>query len=307
MQTNSSLAVIMYHYVGPAEEGLLQKCHRVANNKFRSQLDYLQANYQIIDPNTFINVESSEQHGGKPLCLLTFDDGLADHFHNVAPELEQRGLRGTFFVTSGQFEHREILPVHQLQMILANCELSDVKRCLREVLGNALDSQGHRSRRLDGEEISRIKDSVQRIPEPSLRRQVVDELWDRLELNNKTKQLWESVYMTEQQVAKMQQSGHVIGNHTHTHPWLSSLEDEGTQAEIELCSDHHIAMGWGSPSKTLLAYPYGDVGEHQLSTIREIGISHAFTTSPEMNVVEAKRIDPGLLFGRFDTIDEGLF
>lgn len=42
---------------------------------------------------------------GQALICLTCDDGLPVHRHAVAPELVQRGRRGTFYVHRRPFRH----------------------------------------------------------------------------------------------------------------------------------------------------------------------------------------------------------
>jgi peptidoglycan/xylan/chitin deacetylase (PgdA/CDA1 family) len=46
-------------------------------------------------------------NGYKAALSLTFDDGVPAHWEIAAPELERRGLRGTFFVVAGRSQGQE--------------------------------------------------------------------------------------------------------------------------------------------------------------------------------------------------------
>ena len=44
------------------------------------------------------------RYKGDKACAIsyTFDDGLAEHYTLVAPQLERRGFRGTFFINGSR-------------------------------------------------------------------------------------------------------------------------------------------------------------------------------------------------------------
>ena len=48
-----------------------------------------------IEPRVYV-----AKYKGDKACAIsyTFDDGLAEHYTLVAPQLERRGFRGTFFI-----------------------------------------------------------------------------------------------------------------------------------------------------------------------------------------------------------------
>lgn len=91
------LPVLMYHRFGEPEER-----YQISMWRFEEQLDWLQASgYTTI---TLADAYDAMLGYGtlpdKPV-VLTFDDGFASHW-DAAAALDQRGMRGVFFVTLGQ-------------------------------------------------------------------------------------------------------------------------------------------------------------------------------------------------------------
>ncbi|MES2995290.1 MAG: polysaccharide deacetylase family protein [Verrucomicrobiota bacterium] len=75
---------------------------------------------------------SDTDHGA---IMLHFDDGTDDHFHNVAPLLQQFGMKGVFFISTSKIQKEGYLSVEQIQ------ELA--------VAGHSIECHGHTHRRLD--------------------------------------------------------------------------------------------------------------------------------------------------------------
>ena len=63
--------------------------------------------------------------------LLTFDDGLKDHFQFVFPELKKHGISGVFFPPSLPIEENIVLDVHKIHFILES--VSDPSKIIKEI------------------------------------------------------------------------------------------------------------------------------------------------------------------------------
>ena len=50
--------------------------------------------------------------------LLTFDDGLADHYEHVLPLLVERGLFGFFYICTAPYATGRLLDVHRIHLYL---------------------------------------------------------------------------------------------------------------------------------------------------------------------------------------------
>ena len=81
---------------------------RTMSSSLRRQFDYFRRRYRGLveeDVDAFFagwgrgeGQKPERPRGGKPGIIISFDDGLADHYRVAAPLLEEYGLRGWFFV-----------------------------------------------------------------------------------------------------------------------------------------------------------------------------------------------------------------
>ena len=86
-----------YHYVRPKVD-LFPRLIGVSLDDFKTQINYFEENFQIIN---LKNVQDFYQKNFKMEngMLITFDDGLSDHF-DVAKFLSDEKISGVFFINS---------------------------------------------------------------------------------------------------------------------------------------------------------------------------------------------------------------
>ena len=86
--------IIMYHYVRNQKLSKFKKLKYLSQIQFKNQLDYLEDNFEILDPKILLHRTNKINLNS---CILTFDDGYKDHIKFVLPELKKRKLRAAFF------------------------------------------------------------------------------------------------------------------------------------------------------------------------------------------------------------------
>ena len=83
-------------------------CHVVKPSEiqnFRRQLEFYSRNFASVTPKDLKNfIDDGVWSNKQPGILLTFDDGTRDHLDIVAPQLEEFGFTGWFFVPTGRIE-----------------------------------------------------------------------------------------------------------------------------------------------------------------------------------------------------------
>ena len=65
--------------------------------------------------------------------VLTFDDGLCDHY-DVTQELLKRGLWGIFYISTGCYTTGKLLDVHRIHMLLGKYGGPPIYEALQEIL-----------------------------------------------------------------------------------------------------------------------------------------------------------------------------
>src|SRR5688500_2370366 len=129
------LTVIMYHYVrdlgDKAEAG--SRIPGMSVRDFEVQLD------ELSHQHTFVAWPAigAALKGDRPLpnsaCLLTFDDGVRDHYLNVFKVLRDRNLSGLFFVLARD-EADGLILAHKIHFLLAGLGLAGLRQAIWEKL-----------------------------------------------------------------------------------------------------------------------------------------------------------------------------
>jgi len=288
-----SLAVLMYHYVRDpgdrAEAGSGIPGLPVAH--FEAQLDHVTQAY------TMIAWPDLKEHlrGRKFLppntCLLTFDDGVCDHYLNVFPILRRRGLSGLFFALARK-PGTSLTLAHKIHFLLARLgrdglrevfwlRLSQAQRDLYQRAERHYQAKGYSS-------LNVFKAIAQRDLSAE-----ADALLSQLfaeTLGSETK-IADEYFLTPDQITEMTANGMHFGGHSRTHPWFDWVDDARQAEEINASAEglREIEAGpWA------FAYPYGGYNARSPELLRTQGFVAAFTT-----VAQVSHSDP-FFIGRLD-------
>ena len=98
--------------------------------EFIHQLNFINNKYKIISSLDVPNINL--QDGNVDYAVLTFDDGLVDHFY-VYQELKKLNVSGTFLVPTAPVVEQKMIHSHKIQFILAS---EDEKILSREILSS---------------------------------------------------------------------------------------------------------------------------------------------------------------------------
>jgi len=84
-------------------------------NQFEYQIDFIMNNYKVIRSDDVKNIDFND---GVDYAILTFDDGLKDHYY-VYNYLKSKNISGTFLVPSLPILDHKMIPTHKIQFILS--------------------------------------------------------------------------------------------------------------------------------------------------------------------------------------------
>lgn len=283
-----NLTVIMYHYVRDAEPSGIPGLP-IAD--FEAQLDTFVRKYEMV---TWDDMRSALVNG-TPLpsgaCLLTFDDGLLDHYATVFPRLAQRNIAGLFFALARENQNDLPLPfkLHYLIACLGLERLSDeiwkrLNDSERDI--HAAAKARYRLRWRSDEDV--LKGIWQRDLE-----QAVDPIAGELlrEHVGAEPDLARELFLSDAQIREMRAGGMAFGGHSRTHPWLDYADRARRQDEIR-ASRELLERIQDAPFA--FAYPYGGLAQEAPALLRANAFAAAFTTEPQREHSDAFYI------GRFD-------
>ena len=280
------LTVMMYHYVrdlgDAAEAG--SGIPGMPVKTFEAQLDELAKQLTFA---TWPDVRAALQEG-KPLpsstCLLTFDDGVCDHYINAFRVLRERNLSGLFFVLD-RCESEGFILAHKIHFLLAKLGLVGLREVLWETL-NPLQrerfTQAEKRYQLKYPPISLDKriNLLKAVLQRDLSAEVDPLLSDLFEAHvGSEKETAQSYYLNTEQIREMAAGGMHFGGHSRSHPWFDWIDAGARTAEIKASAD------WVQQFETgpwAFAYPYGGLSEDSPTLLKEHGFAAAFTTRTQL-------------------------
>src|ERR1700733_2186665 len=129
-----SLTIVMYHYVRDLERSRFPEIKGLSIERFCRQLDFIQSRHTPITVQDLFDAQAFKKALPPDPILLTFDDGYSDHFANVFPLLDARGIQGCFFPPAQAILEHRVLDVNKIQFILA--AVSDVGSLVDQVFSS---------------------------------------------------------------------------------------------------------------------------------------------------------------------------
>lgn len=280
------LTVMMYHYIrdpgDAAEAG--SGIPGMPVQAFEAQLDALSRQHTFI---SWLDLRMALQEN-KPLptsaCLLTFDDGIRDHYINVYRILSGRNLSGLFFVLNRLADDGLVL-AHKIHFLLAKLGLAGFRWAIWEKLNPALRQQF-----MQAEKRYRLKypltsmDSRINLLKAVLQRELSAEgqtlLGDLFETHIGSEHETASKhYLSLEQVREMRVGGMHFGGHSRSHPWFDWIDAEARTGEIG------ASAAWlqqFEPGPWAFAYPYGGHSKDAPSLLKKYGFVAAFTTQAQL-------------------------
>jgi peptidoglycan/xylan/chitin deacetylase (PgdA/CDA1 family) len=292
--TPFELTVLMYHYVrDPGDEAELNTgIPGMGVSAFEAQLDFLSENYNLISWPMLRDCLASATPLPERACLLTFDDGVRDHYVNVYPALKRRNLSGLFFALARPAGIPLTL-AHKIHFLIASLgfdglreaylEQLDAAQRLAYELADARYRPAFASNSLS-DEVDIFKLALQRdqssIAEPILAELFRRHIGPEIEVASR-------FFLNAEQIEQMAAGGMYFGGHSQSHPWFDWIPAGSQWQEIDASRQwlEHIAPGpWP------FAYPYGGLNDRSPELLREQGFLCAFTTRAQRRHSDPYRI-----------------
>jgi len=278
--------IVTYHYVRPIKNSKFPKLKGLEADGFSRQLDYFKIFFKIVTQNDIIDHIYKNKNLPSNSLLLTFDDGLKDHFQFVFPILKKNNLSGVFFPPSKPIEDKIVLDVHKIHFILEVCK--NPSEIIREILSyvDQLDeptidsSKNYLSRlstkdRFDSPDIVFIKKILQRELPRKFRHELTSQLFDEI-VSTDEELFSKDLYLSFDEIKEMNENHMEFGSHSHSHEWLGFLSK--TELNDELLKSKTFLQKIGLKDNLTLSYPYGNYNEIVKNQAKKMDFKLGFTT-----------------------------
>ena len=301
---NNGTISVMFHYVRNNETEDTPNLNSLSVEDFNKQLDWLEEFFQPMSFKEYDYCIKENKAFPDNKFLLTFDDGLKDHYKYVYPELKKRGLWGFFYINSQVYTEKSPMAVHVTHMVIDKIGSGKYTKIIKQELKkyNVSIEDFHLNGvyRYDDISNSNIKKIMNYLLDYKIRDKIIYNIF--FEFFDNKEDFCENLYCSESELKEMIKEGvMVVGGHTHSHLVLSRLDKEKQYKELKICFDYiNRKFGVKSP---VFCFPYGQKHTYDKFTLRalkEIGYHSSFNTVRGMTCV--KKTNKYEL-QRYDTVD----
>jgi peptidoglycan/xylan/chitin deacetylase (PgdA/CDA1 family) len=241
---NPPVLIPFYHLVSDEAPAHIRHLYQPKTiRQFEGDIQYLSSHFKAISLSEFKLIIKKRANPEGQSILLTFDDGLSECYHIVAPILEKFGFTATFFLNSAFVENKGLFYRYKVSLILdfldQNPKVNEkAKRFLGlqsdQILAQVLKKMGY-------------ADTPQ-----------IDALAGELELDFEDYLLKNKPYMDKEMILDLNRRGFSFGSHSHDHPYMHLLP-ENQQTEQVTKSVVLLESDLGIPIESF-AFPFTDHG-----------------------------------------------
>ena len=307
---SGALDIVTYHYLRDRTPDIRPGFDALTPGDFAGQLDYFERHFNVVHPRAVTEALNGGTALPERAMMLTFDDGLKEHYTVAFPMLHARGWAGVFFPPAASTGERRLLDVHKIHMVLAHSpDRAALAREVRALIDARAGRPGvrpsaeywtqlARQGRYDGPDTVFVKKVLQR----TLPDDVVSEILDMLlvaHVGPDQRALADRHYLTQEELAEMARAGQEIGGHGVSHRWLDRQSRGDKEKEIAATACF-IAEVTGQQRPWVFSYPFGGWDADGVALLKAHGCAWAVSTEPRAAQLDK---DDRYKLPRFDTND----
>ena len=253
------MSAVVYHYLRNTCN-LNKGIHPIDWYTFSNQIDYLKQKNSILSlSNNFEEfLESYNLDVNKKKYLITFDDGLKEHFE-AAKLLKNKNIKGIFAIIGCTIFEKKIPLVHKLHWLRSILKPYIFRKELESILGRSLNS--------DGDIVKKAKKMhIHDDDETATLKYNLNFILDYYELDFATSLIIKNYIDSEElfckkyflsidEIININKMGHEISWHTNFHMPMTKLDDQEILNDLNLGFDFLNKIN--KNNKKHLCYPYG--------------------------------------------------
>lgn len=235
-----------WHTVSDATLPHLSQLYRVqSTQEFERTLDFLLKTYKPASVDDLSRIATTRERSHKNLFFPSFDDGLAECYHVIAPILKRKGIQAAFFINPLFVDNKTIFHRHKASLIL-----NSIKEQKSKASG-LLEAEKLLKQRFNNNNLHQF-----------LHHTVYTDHW----LLDQVARIYgidfgqysalQQPYMTLDQIKELQHQGFLIGAHGMDHREFYLSSEEEIMEQISGSMDY--LMQQVNPPVKAFAFPYTD-------------------------------------------------
>ncbi|EEU7008199.1 polysaccharide deacetylase family protein, partial [Campylobacter jejuni] len=232
------MKIIMYHYIRESLKPLPNFRYLHIEN-FKKQLDFFKKEFGFVSYDEFLYLKENPLFCSKlkNKVLLTFDDGLKDHYNYVFNKLIKRKILGIFFVPTRIFKLSKALDVHRIHYLLGKMGGGNLLNLTHNIIKphvlkkSSLKLFKNSYQTLDDDRNTKdFKLLFNYFIKPKYKEKILDEIvahfWNDEEIFN-------NLYLNKDELKIMSENGMLIASHSSTHLNFKTLTPYEQKYELK--------------------------------------------------------------------------
>lgn len=185
--------------------------------KFIGDLECLLKNFSIIHPDELFACIEANKPIPKGSFLLSFDDGLCEVYHTIAPILKSKGIPAIFFINPAFIDNKEMFYRCKISLLIEELKIQPSQN---KTFSSILKCNT---------EIEEIKIALKKINQNNA--SLLDDIAHAINYSFNNYLQENKPFLTTAQVIELHQQGFTIGAHSINHPYYKLLSKEDQIAQ----------------------------------------------------------------------------
>jgi peptidoglycan/xylan/chitin deacetylase (PgdA/CDA1 family) len=293
------IVALMYHEIADDRDDV-ESWSVLRKSAFIRQMEYMLENFEIIDTRTALDSFSAgaPAREGRPLSIITFDDGYAGNFRLLLPIVREMKIPVAVFVATGAV--RDGTPYWYDRL---SCGLDSAGPVSLDLGRFSLGSYriNHWRGARNWQEIGRLMHELKRLA-PLKREDVVDEILTEVRPASRGRSFNFAPLSIDEVRGLAEDPLITIGAHSHCHNILTQLEDGEIRESI--ATSKRLLEEWTGYSVDFFSYPNGNYDQRVIRALKEHGFKCSFTTEERpWDASDDPMTIPRIGVGRYDTFE----
>jgi peptidoglycan/xylan/chitin deacetylase (PgdA/CDA1 family) len=268
--------ILMFHYVKPTKESSkYPNLNFFPLDQFCNFLDEYLERLKLVSPDQFIHAIEKKIRIPENALLLSFDDGLGDHYKWVFPELMSRGLSAFFFINTLPILERQMLTVHKIHALSGLLGYDELRPRFLKLTDKNINNEYSK---IDESKILNAYpyDSLQTakfkyLLNHQMPQDTINPILDILLIEFFGTTFLKEFYLEKENIKIMDKSGMTFGYHGHSHTPFSMLNKNELGNEIAIEKQFFSSIGVYAKS---ISHPYGDAASVNNENLEVIHKNH---------------------------------
>lgn len=276
------LRLVFYHGLGDGKSPCLRYLNdEIPVDVFGYHVNFLSANYDILSLNDSVkNVLDESFVFTKPICSISFDDGLKSVYRQAFPILKESGINATVFLNTAVVGNNNMLWTHQINYLISNYGVDEIYSLFNRFKDCTLSEAPNNE--------YAIQDWYKKNYERNCANNLLQRIFKHAELCLIDIAKEQQLYLDWDEIAEMECSGITFCSHTQSHAPLGLFENEKS-VEEEITSAYSTLLKNGN-ELDFVSFPFGmkrDYGEKAIRYALDIGHKYVIEVGTGMNNVES--------------------